>query len=704
MFLVPAILPTHAWAQQVDDSGTIFLDRIDVTARKVEEPVQRIPFGISVFQSEDIERQRIRDARSFGRSVPGFNFVDTGLRGSNFPNIRGVGSFFPQSADDTSVPVFIDGVPVPVRAQDREFFDIERIEVLKGPQNTIYGRNAQAGAINVTTADPSPDRFFEIGGELGNFGSGRVTALANGPISKSLAGRIAAQFDTRDGYIPEFNFGGEVGEQELVNANGKLVWSPDDLTKATLALRYGNYDEQPAGGGWLEDPNFPRLFLDTLPSYEVETVGGGLTIQRDFDRATLTSVTGVQYYTLDFLSDDTDGFIFNALTGLPPAVFNVPGADFRTIRDEDIQFSQEIRLNGELANGTQWVAGINAFRSELEFDFTFNNTGFIFGDFHNEFTSTSFAAFGEVTVPVSDRLRAIAGLRFTHEMRDFDGMFVDRSGGTLGFNSQESEDESFNLATGRVALTFDFLPDLTGFASISRGAKAGGFQLADTDAARGLPNSRFDPAFTLAYEAGLRGSLFGGRINLSGSAFFNNTEDEHVQVFQPLTFQSVIENIDTQTYGLELEGAFRPIESLTFSGGLALLETEITGSDDPSVPTGNRVPFAPRVAANLAVQVEQPLSLLGHSGRAFGRAEYQYVGSRTVDPQNTFDIDSFNVVNLRAGWDSERVSVYGFVDNLFDETYAETAFLFGTNPAGQRVSVGIAGQPRRLGVGARLRF
>ena len=171
-----------------------------------------------------------------------------------------------------------------------------------------------------------------------------------------------------------------------------------------------------------------------------------------------------------------------------------------------------------------------------------------------------------------------------------------------------------------------------------------------------------------------------------------------------MTGEFVVENVDTETYGLELEAAVRPARGLTLSGGLALLETEITRSDDPDVEEGNEVPFAPSLSFDLALEYEHPVDVLGQDGSLFGRFEYQYVGSRTVDPQNTFDLDSFDLVNLRLGLNTVGLSVYGFVDNLLDKNYAETAFFFGNAASGGRVSLGIPGQPRRFGVGATVRF
>lgn len=698
--------PGAASAQEADPETGVdaAVDTIIVTARKIEEPIQRIPFGITVFNADEIGRRDIRDARSFGRSAPGFNFVETGLRGSSIPNIRGTGSFFPQSSDDGSVPVFIDGVPAPLRAQDREFFDIERIEVLRGPQNTLYGRNAQAGAISIVTADPVFEHQYEIGGEIGNIKSRRATALANTPLSDELALRIAAQYDTRDGFIPDINRDDDVGDREVVNLHGKLLWAPDDDTEVKLAVRYGDYFEDPTQGVFVENPEFPQAFTDTSFIYDLETLGAGLTARRAFGRWSLTSITGYQDYTNTFVTDDTDGLILGAISGFPPAAFNDPRSDFRVIRDDGFQVSQEVQVSGELDNGVQLVGGLYYFHSELDFGLIFNATGFLNAEFANEFSTDSYAGFVEATVPVGDRLRLIGGVRYTHEDRGFEGAFQDLSGDGPVPSAFDDGERDFDFVTGRAAATFDLLPTLTAFASVARGAKSGGFQLADTDVANGFEPSQFDSALTWAYEAGLRGQLAGGLVDFSVSGFFNDTKGENLQVFEVLIFQSVIENADTESYGFEIETVLRLSDNFNLSGGFALAEAEITASDDPTVSPGNDVPFAPSVAYNIAADYRQPVTVFGKGGGVFGRVEYQFTGERTSDPQNRLTVDGFDLLNLRAGWDCDAFSVYAFASNVLDNTYVETAFLFGNAPDGANVSAGIPGQPRRYGLGAKIRF
>ncbi|MEM1428319.1 MAG: TonB-dependent receptor [Pseudomonadota bacterium] len=700
-----ALLTATLSATSLSAQETPFvLDEIVVESRKIEEPLQRVPFGISVQSAQSIEDRRIRDVNDLARVTPGLNLGDTGLRGSNIPNIRGVGSFFPLSADDASAPVFIDGVPLAVRSQDREFLDVDRVEVLRGPQNLTFGRNAQAGAINVITADPTFTPEFLLGLEAGSDDYARLRAIASGPLSETVAGRVALKFETRDGDIDDINRNEVLRGEDLATASAKLLWQPSAATDVRLLLRYEDYDEVATQGVYLEDSDFPRAFLDIEPEYEFRARGAGLTVEHDLGFATLTSVTGYQEYETFYRADDSDGLLLGAITGLPPEFFNDPTSDFREIGDEDRQISQEFRLDGETAGGLVYVVGVNAFRAELDFDLLFNFTGAINGTFDNTFTTTSYSAFGELTQPIGDRLAIFGGLRYTLEEKEFSSDFTDQSGGTLGMDSSDSGSESFDFVTGRVGLTYDITPDMTAFATLARGAKSGGFQLADTDQPFGGSVSRYETAITDTAEIGIRGTTLNDRLYLSASAFFNDTENEHVQVFDVLANQGVIENIDTETYGLEVEAAYEVTPNFALGGSLALLETEITGSDDPTVEEGNEVPFAPDVTFSIAAEYRDDLTLFGRDGTFSARAEYSYVGERAADPQNNFTFDSYEVVDLRVGWQGGALEVYAFVENAFDEDYAESGFLFGQTPTGGLASIGIPGAPRQVGVGLNVRF
>jgi len=682
------------------DLGTIVLG-----ARLIDERLLEVPFGLSVLTTGDVGDRRVIDPVDLSRVTPGLNLGDTGLRGSNIPNIRGVGSFTPLSADDASVPVFIDGIPLPVRSQERELFDVERVEVLRGPQNTLYGRNAQAGAINITSTMPSFTPELGFGFEVGSEDHAVVSAFASGPLTNNLAGRIALRFRNQGPYVQNDGPGADFGDEQVANVAASLLWQPSDVTEARMTMRYENFEGRPSQGVYLEGTTFPRAWVEALPSYETESLGFGLTVEHRFDNGVrFTSVTGMQDYQTDYFADDSDGYAFQALTGFPPSFADDPTSDFRTIRDDALQFSQEFRLDGEFAGGGNWVVGVNALRSDLDWYLRFNSTGFIDGEFNNDFSTESYAAFGEVTVPVTDRLRLIGGLRYTVETKTFDHSFTDLSGGALGFDNADSGEDDFPMLTGRLGLSFDLSEDVALFGTVARGAKAGGFQLVDTDLARGFPVGRYETAFTDTVELGVRGSVFDDRLYFSASAFYNETQNEHVQVFDIATFTSVVRNADTRSYGLELEAIYEATESWRFDGMVALLETEVTRSPDASIPAGNQLPLAPNVSFALGAEYSTDLTLFGQTGLITARANYSFVGDRQLDPQNRVVLDSFGVLDLRVGWQSGGTEIYAFVDNVFDETYAESGFFVGNTPTGGTVTAATPGDPRRIGIGANFRF
>ncbi|MEM8699150.1 MAG: TonB-dependent receptor, partial [Pseudomonadota bacterium] len=283
-------------------------------------------------------------------------------------------------------------------------------------------------------------------------------------------------------------------------------------------------------------------------------------------------------------------------------------------------------------------------------------------------------------------------------------VFRDASGGTLGFSANDRGDESFNLITGRAGLIYDITPSVSAFASFARGGKTGGFQLGDLDVRVGRSVSTYENALTWTGEAGLRGTLFDERLSFAASGFFNDTTDEHLQVFDLTTFEFIIENADTQTYGLELEAAVQATPWLSFDGSVAFLETEITRSNDPTVRPGNDVPYAPRISFSLGAEVQTDLPVYGYDGDFIARAEYQFTGRRKGDAQNLVSLESYGLVNLRLGWSGDHLEVYAFAENAFDTDYLDSIGTFGTSPTGDPVNSASPGLPARYGVGLTLRF
>lgn len=689
------------------------LDDIIVNARKIEEPLATVPFSVSPFTGQDLQEQRIDEAEALLPRVPNATFTDFGVRVGNIPSLRGVGSFIPISGDDTSLPVYIDGVPLPARSFDRQFFGADQIEVLRGPQGTLFGRNAQAGAVSIFTADPTDELTFRFGAEVGNRGQREASAIVSGPLGAGAAGILGLRYAERDGNIDSFIFDGlgglaEVQEnainaRDVTNAFGKLRFDLRADTTVTFAGRLERDNEAPNPTVLVQDERYPRAGLRTPFELEYTSALASLTVEHQFDFARLTSITGYTEYESDAFGGLADSIQFGAVLGAPPGFINF-GDEFRRITDEEQQFTQEIRLDGGSDEGLRWVLGAFYLQSDFNVVTDLEFAAFADGTFESTTETRSASIFGEGTWRATDRLRLSAGLRFTEETKDYDIEFTERPGGpptVARFGEERSLD--FSYWSGRVGLTYDFSETLFGYASVSRGVKSGGLQFADNDNANGIPTSSYDTAVTLSYEAGLRGSALGGALNYSASVFLNETSNEHIQAFDLVLGQFEVFNADTRNYGVEIEANYAVSNAWTLQATIGLMETEIVSADAGSgIEKGNRVPLAPDYTVTLAAQYDSPLP--NGFGALFGRAEVIAVGTRAADALNSFDLDSYEVVNLQLGWYDNRYSVTAFVSNLFDEDVQSFGVPLGTSPTGDPLQAVVAGAPQLVGIRAEWRF
>ncbi|MEO0327720.1 MAG: TonB-dependent receptor [Pseudomonadota bacterium] len=710
--LVLFMQETNAQAlDEADSSEEItVLDRITVTARKKEEEIKDIPFGVSTIQQEELERAQVDSNRDLARRLPNVFFQDGGVRGFNRLIFRGVGDIGGGFApDDNSVGYFVNGVPIPLLGIDGDLFDIERVEVLRGPQNVLFGRNAQGGAINIITKDPSDDPSLTLGVEFGNLGQQEYTAKANGPINDQVSGRIAVQFRSRDGDVPN-DIGEDLRGIDIFNTLGSLKIDLDDGAVVDLFFRYEQQDEDVLLRTFTEDPAFPRVRLDIQPSLETENFSSGLTYEKQFGDVNFTSVTGIYSGNAYFKNDQTDGRLFGATTGFPPAAFDNTAIDFAVTETDEFRVNQELRWSGE-SNGIEWLAGANLFYSDLEsnnFLDIMSPFPFFTGSFNSAIETTSYDAFGSITVPVTDRTKLSGELRYSYEEEEFSGGFVGvvpTQFGLFPSVNQQDQRETFDFITGRISLVHELTSDTNIYATYARGAKAGGFSNFDTNLPfnPAIAVSQFDTAQTDTYEAGIKADLFDGQFTTNLSVFFNSTQDEQLAAFDFATFTTQIVNADAETYGAELDIIWRPSDNFLLQGALGLLETEITAAPaSTGALVGGNIPNAPDATFSLTGEYTIPIEFL--SADLVLGADYQYVGSRVADIGNTLSLESYEVVNLRAELTADDWKLYTSVENVFDETYATAAFPFGATPAGQPVSVGGVGEPRKWVVGAQWKF
>jgi iron complex outermembrane receptor protein len=687
---------------------SVMLDEITVTARKRPELEKDIPISLTTIEGARLDDlSKTRSNADLARSVPNFNFVDFGGQSSNLANIRGVGSFSPVSPDDTSVVFYVDEAPQSVYGIAPSLLDTERVEVLRGPQGTLFGRNAQGGAVNIVSRVPTFDRSFAVTGEVGTKSYGLGELVANSPLVPNvLAGRIAARYTTFGGDVPNILLGGNDAATQIGAFRGSLLFTPNERTTVTFSGSYNKDDDTVPRWLLRGAADFPVSAVDPRNEVNRENQNYNLKVRHDFGSMIFESVSNVQRTTSFQVTDLTDSLVFSKLTGLPPASFGVPGADLAKIGINENTYLQEVRLSAPKDSRIAWTAGLNAFRTEVALNSDAHSVTPAFatatGLRDNSFTTNSYAAFGEATVPIVGALKGTLGLRATHEEKD--AAYRYRGVGTPGTVASYAQDLSLtdNFITGRAALSYDWTPEVMTYASVARGYVAGGFPANSINNPIGKPEVPFAASTSWTYETGFKSELLDRRLRLSGALFFNDVKNGHLFVFNVPTASFTVATLDYQSWGGELEAAFRVAPSFELFGGIGVTQAELVNVPLGSAigaRDGNRVPNVALVTANVGVQYQHSAAALGLAGDLFYRGVYQFVGKRAADVANSFDLPSYSVVNGRVGWKRENFDAYVFANNLFDERYQVFGQSFGPTTQSLRV-----GQGRIVGVGATAKF
>lgn len=677
----------HAQDQEADPS-TEDTPQIIVTARLSDENIKDIPFPVAVIDEDFLESRGLFRVEDAIRLIPGVDINANGSPTLSSVRIRGVGSLYLANRDDTSVSMIVDGVPTATENLALSTLDISRIEVLKGPQSNIYGQNSEAGAINITTNRPTDALEVDFRGRYGEEGQYLAEGIVSGPLSDNVGARIAVRQTAADHWIENANTGEPVTTISDFAVRGQLFWE-SGATSARLIGEYYDSDDQIAIQilrPYEEQPTYsltPGLFEDN----EKALYRGSLNITHDFSFGRLTSVSA--YTTYDLFNEAAIDTVLNeVLFGFPIESVAIQTADDETI-------SQDIRLTALPGSDVFWILGVSFIDTSREFmqvdTMTLNST-------NTQLDTTRYGVFGEVTYPLTDRLKITGGLRLSYDEKDFAGLY---QGG--GFSVPDARDLEDTYVTGRAAISYDISGETTIYGLYARGYKTGGFNEFATQPADSVP---FDPARVTTLEAGFKTISADLGLRLNGAVFYNDVTDDHLLGFDPFTFASNVLNADTRSLGAEFDVVWEVLDGLTVSGGLVYLDAEITsdvtGVFGGDVSDGNGAPDVPDWSGVFSVDWRYPLAdVLGGRDTALETAiTYSYQGTRPADVQNNFDLNAYNKLDLRIGVSNEWGRIYFWGDNLLDEQFDLYGFGFGF-PGGES---GAPARRRTVGVGLDLSF
>lgn len=598
MFALTAPTPLLAQSDQDAPEASQGLGDIVVTAQRREENLQRTPVAVTALGEEQIKASRITDIGAITTHVPGFvlNYVT----GSQVQiALRGAGSQVDGPFADQAVAVFVDDVFVGDESSlDFDLFDVERVEVLRGPQGTLFGRNVVGGAVNIITKAPTDDPEATFEASYGRFDQLNLRGMVGGAlVDDVVAGQISFSQKSSDGTFLNGTTGNRVEQDNEQSVRAKLRFNlPDDWVFTFT----GNYNRDKGKGVATDLSGDVDLVAGVDPSTRVVNMnidGGydrtawGLTgnLTHDFDWATLTSITAYRHSNSD-TSSDLDGTPFNSI---------VYYSQLNRIR----QFSQELRLGGD-TDKLDWVAGLYFLhlRAQRTEDLLVSGAPGSFLDnlvggaqfpeiLGQKANVKSYAAFGQFTYHLTDGLRATVGARFTHDKKSGRAYCI-LPGIQCGEVYDVPVSASWNAFTPKFTLDYDLSQSALLYATVSRGFKGGGFQASAPDPV--AASTPYAPEYAWNYEAGVKTRWLDDRLQTNLTLFRVDYSD--LQTLQYEGASQFIRNAGkARVNGIEVELASKPADFLYLFANYSYLDakyqTLIVEDQDFS---GNRINFTPK--------------------------------------------------------------------------------------------------------------
>ena len=574
------------------DADARRLGTVTVSAQRVEENLQDVPVAVTALDTAQLEDRQVQNVRDLTAQVPNINIAtNTGTASAARIFLRGVGEDESRGAVDQAVGIYVDGVYIGRSVGSLfDVVDLEAVEVLRGPQGTLYGRNTIGGAIKLTSVRPQ----FENGGELrasvGNYGRLDLRGTGNLQLGENSALRLTLMSRQRDGFhevIPNGALAGQglddVGKQETLSFRGAFYTEFENDWSVLLSVDATNDNSDPIPDSVApgNDADNDIFTIEPIPGTTCPATGGFLGFPigcfTDYDQELTTIGLSAR---IEGKIGDLDFTSISAYRELEDDLSTRIGFPYFQETDQD-QLSQEFTIASPTDGAFSWLAGLYLFTEDLKLD-----TVFIF-PFELESSTDSVAIFGQGTYDVNDKLAITAGLRFTDESKDFDGLAV--SSGLTRTDTADFENISYTIGAD-----YRFTEDLLGYAKYSTGFKSGGWSPdAFNPAGVFLP---VDEETLDSFEVGFKAD-FGSTFRLNGAAFFNQYEDLQIGASVP-GFGFTRFNVDeTEIAGLELEGVWQVTDNFQINGNIGLLDAEYTSvtgdqgagltNDGAGCPTGS---------------------------------------------------------------------------------------------------------------------
>jgi iron complex outermembrane receptor protein len=748
------VVPSIGRAQDAQEpEAATSLDEIVVTAERRETRLQDTPIAVTAVTGEALERRGAADLIALASIAPNVQIQGSApLSGGSFNAtvfIRGIGQNDASIFNDPGVGIYLDGVYIGrTTGSILELADIERAEVLRGPQGTLFGKNAVGGAINVVSRRPSAEPEAEISATVGTFDRADIAGIVSGPlIPDRLFGRLNVGYFSRDGYVTRLTDGADLGDKNLLGARAAFAFdaSPDLTFDLSLDATRVRQNSGPLTLLYVAPTGAP--FLNQFNSVVTPTTGivapnGLATLNDSFvtgDPFT-TWQSGPNYNDLDQfgaglttswrLSDTLSAKSITAYRTLQSAFGrdgdNTP-YDFRHTQDkvDQSQFSQEFQLLGESFSGRlNWVAGAYFMREIAENDAMITLASGVYDPIlrpntalelvfsqYNKIDTRSYALFGQATYDLTEQLSLTLGLRYTEEKKIFQvveqrvvsGTYIVDPDVLRVLYGEYPLNGAWDDVSPRFGLNYKFTDRVLGYVTVTKGFKSGSFNGRATGSSADVVP--FDPETVWNYEAGLKTELLDRRLILNLAAYRMDYDD--IQVTVNRTPQNYVANAAAaRLQGIEIEFRAAPTAALRIDGAIGYLDaayTEVGGTGlTLPITLNSHLIRTPDLTANLGADYTWSIG----GGDLVLRADYSYTSRQFFDAENNPRISQggYGLVNARltyapsdAAW-----SAAAFVTNLTDEVYLISGNA-GSAAFGS-ITEGSYGRPREYGFTLRRRF
>jgi iron complex outermembrane receptor protein len=707
-------------AAAVSASQSDALAEIVVTARKREERSLDVPASVQAVTASDLEKMGVQSGPDLVGNVSGISLNQSrNAPGRDYESyvIRGVGaggSFSP------AVAVILDGVYVPGLAFDSPFLDVERVEVLRGPQGSLFGRNTEGGAINIVLRRPDEVERGKFSFGYDNFNTATAVGSLSGPLADQLFGGVAMEMSTTDGFLKNPTLGQQADDGRNLVGRVSLRYKPGNDFDVNLAVDTADTRENSGLPGVVYGSNSYDVNTTFQIPARYKNSGGALTIDRDFSFAKLTAITGYRS------TSSYDPFNYAPSPQYPQNVHD--------LRSQQTILSQELRLAGNsVADRLSWLLGAYGYREIADQqrhlflpDIPQYPPGLFIPKEDADLTRKGLAAFFDASFKVTEQLEVDAGGRYSWDGENAT-LGLDYTIPSLLTVSQAGQNSVSNTAfTPTLSVLYRLSSDLSAYARYAEGYKAGGMPLAAGTVSTWLP---FKPERSKNYELGLKGDVLDRRVSFDGSVYFIKIADQQVQsiVFidgnPNLPATALANAARSQSAGFDLSVDVHPLEHLTLTGSGGYTRAKyLDYVDELNVQrSGEQLPYVPRWTSNASAEYRFPIRAdkdIGflvsyrHIGEVIGGTGAA-AGSHTIsgalasaDPDEQHLIPEYGVVGVKLSLisTSQRWRVDLFADNLLDKYATESIFnMFFFTPNGSRVmATPIA--PRRVGVRAAFEF